>query len=150
MIEEIVSSRQSSSGPLTSTEAIPRENWSRWSRTLRDTWGRATGTRTYFDIPASGEGSAGLHYQETSIQRDAKNREIRLVDATGTIERRVYDVRDVVTQIWIGPVLIFTPGWMKTRLCACSGFTFSVSQITRTCVSFWSRGFIVRFFAPPG
>jgi RHS repeat-associated protein len=102
IIEEIVSSRQSSSGPLTATETFPRENWSRWSRTLRDTWGRATGTRTYFDIPASGEGSAGLHYQETSIQRDAKNREIRLVDATGTIERRVYDALDVVTQIWIG------------------------------------------------
>lgn len=102
VIEEIVSSRQSSSGLLTSTEAFPRENWSRWSRTLRDTWGRATGTRTYFDIPASGEGSAGVHYQETAIQRDAKNREIRLMDATGTIERRVYDARDGVTQIWIG------------------------------------------------
>jgi len=102
VVDETVTARQNNSGPLTATESFPRSLWSRWTHTVRDTWGRVQSTRAYFDIPSSGEGTPNVHYLLSQVQRDNMSRENRLVDATGTIQRLVYEAQGLVAQAWTG------------------------------------------------
>jgi len=60
--------------------------------------------RAYFAIPASGEGELGANYNETLYSYDDMGRQNRVVDATGTIEKRIFDVRDLVTAVLVGTV----------------------------------------------
>lgn len=100
--DEIVSSRTCGCGPLSNSEALPQEKWSRWAHFMYDAWGRSVGIRVYHSIPASGEGEMGTNYLETSVSYDIMGRINRTVDATQTIDRRVFDVRGLVVEDWVG------------------------------------------------
>ena len=102
--DEITSARECACGPLTAQEPLPQCRWSRWTHRLLDAWGRVIAQRAYFAIPASGEGELGANYNETLYSYDDMGRQNRVVDATGTIEKRTFDVRDLVTAVLVGTV----------------------------------------------
>lgn len=102
VIDEITSARECTCGPLTAQEALPQSRWSRWTHYLLDAWGRKIVQRAYFAIPASGEGDEGANFDETIYSYDEMGRQNRVVDVTGTIEKRTYDVRDLVTAVLVG------------------------------------------------
>lgn len=104
VIDEITSARECTCGPLTAQEPLPQCRWSRWTHRLLDAWGRVIILRAYFAIPASGEGEDGANFNETLYSYDEMGRQNRVVDATGTIEKRIYDVRDLVTAVLVGTV----------------------------------------------
>lgn len=104
VIDEITSARECTCGPLTAQEPLPQCRWSRWTHRLLDAWGRVIAQRAYFAIPASGEGELGANYNETLYSYDDMGRQNRVVDATGTIEKRIFDVRDLVTSVLVGTV----------------------------------------------
>jgi len=75
----------------------------RMSAEVYDTTGtRALESRSYFSIPGSGTGTAGTHYGSTTYGYDDMGRQLRVKDATGTIDRTVYDVLGRVTQRYVG------------------------------------------------
>ena len=53
--------------------------------------GQLEESRSYFDIPASGAGSAGTNYDATTYAYDDMGRTIRVLSPTGTISRTGYD-----------------------------------------------------------
>ena len=58
--ESIVATRASTSGKLSSSDSFPQSSYVRWSVTLGDSViGRATASRVYHTIPASGDGCLG-------------------------------------------------------------------------------------------
>jgi YD repeat-containing protein len=104
VIDEITSARECTCGPLTAQEPLPQCRWSRWTHRLLDAWGRVIAQRAYFAIPASGEGELGANYDETLYSYDEMGRQNRVVDATGTIEKRIFDVRNLITSALVGTV----------------------------------------------
>jgi RHS repeat-associated protein len=103
VLQEFTSGRACNCGPLTAQEPLPRAAcWSRWSTNLRDPWGRLLERRDYFTIPTAGDGVEGTHYLATRHSYDVMNRENRVEDATGTIDRRVYEVRGLLESVWTG------------------------------------------------
>lgn len=64
--------------------------------------GTASESRLYFDIPASGEGTEGTHYDATTFAYDGLGRRIRTVEPSGTIRRSTYDALGRVTQQAMG------------------------------------------------
>ena len=102
LLEEFTSARECSCGPLTAQEPLPRARWSRWSVQELDPWGRLVEQRNYVEIPTAGEGEEGAHYLATRFGYDLMNRQNWLEDATGTIDRQVYDVRGLVIAQWTG------------------------------------------------
>jgi RHS repeat-associated protein len=102
LLQEFTSARACKCGPLTAQEPLPRACWSRWSAHLRDPWGRSLERRDYFEIPTAGEGVEGTHYLATRFGYDEMNRENRVEDATGTIDRRVFDLRGLMESVWTG------------------------------------------------
>jgi RHS repeat-associated protein len=58
--------------------------------------------RTYFLIPGSGSGSAGTNYDATSYGYDTMGRRVRTFEASGTIYRTAFDLRNLVTDRYIG------------------------------------------------
>ena len=59
-------------------------------------------SRSYFDIPGTDPGTEGTHYDATTYAYDTMGRRIRTKDATGTINRAVYDVLGRMTSSEIG------------------------------------------------
>lgn len=104
VIDEITSARECTCGPLTVQEPLPQCRWSRWTHYLLDAWGRKIAQRAYFAIPANGEGEEGANFNETLYSYDEMGRQNRVVDATGTIEKRTFDVRNLVTSVLVGTV----------------------------------------------
>ncbi len=102
LLQEFTSARACNCGPLSAQEPLPRACWSRWSTHLRDPWGRLLERRDYFDIPSAGEGAEGAQYLATRYGYDVMNRENRVEDATGTIDRRVFDIRGLEEAVWSG------------------------------------------------
>ncbi len=102
VLEEFTSARECACGPLTAQEPLPRARWSRWSQHVLDPWGRLEEKRDYYEIPAAGEGEEGAQYLATRFAYDVMNRRNRVEDATGTIDRTVFDVRGLVLAQWSG------------------------------------------------
>ncbi|MBX3377511.1 MAG: hypothetical protein KF678_10975 [Phycisphaeraceae bacterium] len=72
--------------------ALTTGTLARMSTTLYDSAGsKATASRTYHNIPASGAGSSGTDYDATTFAYDSMGRKIRTVDPTGTITRASFD-----------------------------------------------------------
>lgn len=63
---------------------------------------RALRSRAYHTIPASGDGSSGTNYDQTTYAYDDMGRLIRTEDATGTVSRTVYDALGRVSSSKIG------------------------------------------------
>ena len=102
VIEEITSARECSCGPISSQESLPQPRWSRWTKYIRDAWGRQIAERRYFAIPPYGEGEKDANFYESYQTYDEMGRKSRWIDFTGTIEKTSYDVRSLVVAIAIG------------------------------------------------
>jgi RHS repeat-associated protein len=58
--------------------------------------------RRYFVIPGSGAGTAGTNYDSTLYGYDTMGRRWRVKESSGTIYRTAFDLRNNVTDRWIG------------------------------------------------
>jgi YD repeat-containing protein len=112
MVDDIQAVRCCPTGVLTPDEALPQNKWSRWTHHIHDPWGRLFATRVYHSIPNSGPhsplcgsdnvGEEGINYLETLYGYDHLGRRNRVVDATHTITRTVFDVRNLPVSQWTG------------------------------------------------
>jgi RHS repeat-associated protein len=112
VVDEIQAMRCCPTGVLTPDEALPQNKWSRWTHHIYDPWGRLFATRVYHTIPNSGPhsplcgsdnvGEEGINYLETLYGYDHLGRRNRVVDATHTITRTVFDVRNLPVSQWTG------------------------------------------------
>ncbi len=112
IVDEIQAVRCCPTGVLTPDEPLPQNKWSRWTHRIFDPWGRLFAERVYHTIPNSGPlsplsgsdtaGDEGINYLETLYGYDATGRRNRVVDATHTITRTVFDVRNLPVSRWVG------------------------------------------------
>jgi RHS repeat-associated protein len=91
-----------SPGRLSAGDCFPQESWVRWSVSLTDDHGQQTSSRTYHQIPESGAGTVAVNYDETRYGYDIMGRRNKVVSATGTISRRVFDVLGQKVENWLG------------------------------------------------
>ncbi len=94
--------RPTSAGPLVSTDEFPQSSWTRWSSVQFDDQGLISSNRSYFALPADGEGLAGANYNQTSFGYDVMDRQNRFSTPGGTITRTVYHPMGWVLQVWVG------------------------------------------------
>jgi len=116
VVDDIQAVRCCPTGALTPGEALPQTQWSRWTHHIYDPWGRLFATRVYHAIPNSGslssphshlcgsdnDGEEGINYLETLYGYDGMGRRNRVVDPTHTIQRTVFDVRNLPASQWTG------------------------------------------------
>ncbi len=67
-----------------------------------ETGGVLEETRPYFDVPTSGSGTEGTHYDATFLGYDDQGRRYRTKEPHGTITRTDYDTLGRVVRQWIG------------------------------------------------
>ena len=91
-----------SAGRLSAGDCFAQSSWVRWSVSFTSNQDQLTSTRTYHHIPASGAGVLGVNYDETRYGYDLMGRQNRVVSATGTISRTVFDVRGLSIESWLG------------------------------------------------
>ena len=91
--ESIQATRASTSGKLLASDTFAQSSYVRWTVSLSNTQGQHTATRVYHTIPASGDGSAGTNYDETTYGYDALGRQNMVKSPGGTITRTVFDKR---------------------------------------------------------
>ena len=102
VVEQIQATRDSSSGPLTSTDSFPQGNYVRWSTTQYTDCCNVASTRVYHTIPVAGEGASGTNYDQTTLGYDSSKRQNRNVTPGGTITRTVFDIRDRPIKFYVG------------------------------------------------
>jgi RHS repeat-associated protein len=100
--DEILVTRESDAWAPSLEEMEDRSKWCGWKRHFYDNWGRVTEVRVYHTIPSSGEGTSTDHYDKSTFFYDVRGRQMKSVDATGTITRTIYDVRGLVRETWVG------------------------------------------------
>ncbi len=67
-----------------------------------ETGGVLEETRPYFDVPTSGSGTEGTHYDATFVGYDDAGRRFRTKEPHGTITRTDYDTVGRIVRQWIG------------------------------------------------
>jgi hypothetical protein len=100
--DQIQATRNSPSGKLVATDSFPKSTWVRWTKNAYDNNQNLAWQRVYFDIPASGAGMAGTHYNETRYSYDSRKRPHRQQTPGGTLTRTVYHVRGWLLETWVG------------------------------------------------
>ena len=100
--ESITAVRTSTSGKLTASDTFDQSSYVRWSVSLSNNAGQLTSTRAYHTIPASGDGSSGTNYDETTFGYDAMGRQNKSVTPGGTISRTVFDARGHAVADYVG------------------------------------------------
>ncbi|WP_166442703.1 RHS repeat domain-containing protein [Phragmitibacter flavus] len=86
-----------------SNGALPsQELWVSWTDYERDAWGRVVQARVFHDIPLSGSGVEGQHYDAVRFYYDLQGRLRKQVSPGGTITRTVVDTRGLPTATWVG------------------------------------------------
>jgi hypothetical protein len=91
-----------SNGPLESSDSFAQSTWVRWTSLNFDNQGRLTWQRLYHDIPSSGTGSSGTHYNQTDYGYSAMRLPNRVKTPGGTIHRVVFNPRKLETGYWVG------------------------------------------------
>jgi RHS repeat-associated protein len=91
-----------SPGELSAADCFPQVSWVRWSQSLFNDHQQQVASRDYHRIPASGAGVVGVHYDEMLFGYDSVGRKNRTKDATGTIDRIVFDARSRAISTWTG------------------------------------------------
>ena len=84
-VETIEAVRASAAGALQSSDSFPQSSYVRWTTQQYSSAELLASQRLYHTIPASGEGSSGTHYDQTSYGYDLIQRQNRVVMAGGTI-----------------------------------------------------------------
>lgn len=69
---------------------------------MSDTGCKVLESRAYFDIPGSGDGTEGTHYDATFYGYDSMGRQWRVKDPTGSISRTVFDELGRAKESWTG------------------------------------------------
>jgi RHS repeat-associated protein len=100
--DQIVATRASTSGKLSSGDSFPQSTWVRWTNSSYNDNGQLTGRRLYHTIPASGSGSSGTNYDETTFGYDSMGRQNKQRSPGGTITRTVFDVRSQPAKVYVG------------------------------------------------
>ncbi|MCL2623010.1 MAG: hypothetical protein FWD31_05015, partial [Planctomycetaceae bacterium] len=79
VLEQIQAARASTSGKLLATDTFARTSYTAWAKNVYNAQGKLTATRQYFLIPASGDGTKGVNYHETTFAYDAMGRQNKTV-----------------------------------------------------------------------
>ena len=87
-----------------------QKTWSAWRQHHFDDRDRHDWTRVYHDIPDSGAGSSGTHYDETRFLYDKLYRREFVTTPGGTVTRTVFDVRGLPTRVQLGQ--LFPGSWL--------------------------------------
>lgn len=85
VLEQIHAARSNTAGKLLPTDTFPQSSYVSWTKNLYNNAGQVTATRRYFAIPASGEGTKGEHYDETTFRYDNMGRQSHVTSPDGTI-----------------------------------------------------------------
>ncbi len=101
-LEQIQATRASTSGKLLASDAFAQSSYVRWSTTQYSGCCQQTSQRVYHTIPATGEGSAGTNYDQTTFGFDSLNRQNMAKSPGGTITRTVFDARGNAVKTYIG------------------------------------------------
>jgi hypothetical protein len=91
-----------SAGPLSATDSFPQSTYCRWTTNQYTDCCKLASTRVYYAIPASGEGTEGVNYNETRYGYDFLNRRNRVISPGETITRTVFDARDLPIAVYVG------------------------------------------------
>jgi len=102
VLEQIQAVRASTSDKLQPTDDFPQSSYVRWTTYQYTDCCLLGSTRVYHTIPASGEGQAGAHYDQTDFGYDSIKRRNRTVSPGGTITFQVFDVRRHVVATYVG------------------------------------------------
>jgi RHS repeat-associated protein len=100
--ESIQATRASNSGKLSASDTFAQSSYVRWSVSIANAAGQQIATRAYHTIPASGDGSTGTNYDETTFGYDFMGRQNRVTSPGGTISRTVFDTRGRVVCSYVG------------------------------------------------
>ncbi len=102
--ESIQATRASTSGALSASDSFSQASYVRWAITSEDPEivGRVTAQWQYFLIPASGDGTEGTHYHETTFGYDACGRQNKQQTPGGTITRSVFDQSNRPVCVYVG------------------------------------------------
>ncbi|TWT55980.1 tRNA3(Ser)-specific nuclease WapA precursor [Allorhodopirellula solitaria] len=102
ILEQIQVPRGSTSGRLQPTDTFSQASFTSWTTWQYTDCCLVSSTRVYHTIPASGEGSSGTNYDQTTYGYDSQKRQNLQISPGGTISQRVYDIRDNVIAIFVG------------------------------------------------
>ncbi|TWT55957.1 RHS repeat-associated core domain-containing protein [Allorhodopirellula solitaria] len=102
ILEQIEVPRGSTSGRLQPTDTFSQASFTSWTTWQYTDCCLVSSTRAYHTIPASGEGTSGTNYDQTTYGYDSQKRQNLQFSPGGTISQRVYDVRDNVVAIYVG------------------------------------------------
>lgn len=91
-----------SSGKLLPTDSFAQSSYTAWSTTQYIDCCIVASQRVYHTIPASGAGSEGTHYEQTSFGYDVMKRRNRTVTPGGTITFDVFNTRGQSMESWVG------------------------------------------------
>ena len=102
--ESIQATRASTSGALSASDSFPQSSYVRWTVTSEDSKivGRLTAGRQYFLVPASGDGTSGTNYSETTYGYDSMGRQNMQKTPGGTITRTSFDPSGRAACIYVG------------------------------------------------
>ncbi len=103
-VTDEIAAQHSGSGRLSSADSFPQSSWLAWTSQSYDDHKRLAWRREYFLIPPS-QGDAGVngtHFAQTTFGYDMMNRRNRERSGGGTINRMVYDTRNLVISTWVG------------------------------------------------
>jgi len=90
-------------GPVSSDEnEFPQESYVRWTTHQYANCCQLVSTRRYHTIPASGAGTSGTNYDQTSFDYDTMGRRNRTQSAGDTIMFTVFDARSQPEETWVG------------------------------------------------
>lgn len=91
-----------SSGKLLPTDSFAQSSYTAWSTTQYIDCCIVASQRVYHTIPASGAGSEGTHYEQTSFGYDVMKRRNRTITSDGTIMFSVFDSLGRTIESWTG------------------------------------------------
>jgi RHS repeat-associated protein len=101
-VTDEIQAEVSTSERISSASSVSQSDYLRWSRSFYNDAGQLTKRWVYFDILTSGDGVKDTNYNELLLGYDLLNRRNKQVSGGGTIERMVYDVRDLMVSSWMG------------------------------------------------
>ena len=102
VVAEISAVRAVTNGKLSADDTFNQGDYVRWTTHNYDECCLRESTRVYHDIPATGDGDSGTHYNETKFGYDEAKNMNRTVSPSGTIRTSVFNKLSQVTATYIG------------------------------------------------
>jgi len=102
LVDRIEATRLSNNGAPSPSETFSQGRWVKWSHFIYDNADLLIERRSYYLIPSSGDGTSGSNFNALHLGYDSMDRQNKEVSPGGTITRKVFDVRNLVTELWVG------------------------------------------------